>query len=134
MVGKGRAADLHPGIHDARRIEDVLDRDEEAVELLAEHPTDVFRTDTPVAMLAADRSAKTSQDRLMNGMVAFDHAREVVLVVDVQQGNNVRIAVSDVSEDGHRYALSAKEFFEIPDQFADPLRADDHVVHIVDRF
>ena len=68
----------------------------------------------------------------MNVPIAFHHAREVLPVIHVQQGHDMRVAVPDVAKDGDRDALCSEKFFQVPDELANPVSAHDHIVHVID--
>src|SRR6187549_1394439 len=112
MVGKWRVAELDAGIEHVFRVERLLDLYEEGIEFLAEHPLDELGTDAAIAMLSADRSAETIQDRRMDLPMGGHHLFEIAAIVHIQQRNDVRIPVSNMAEDRDGHALPLEEVFQ----------------------
>src|SRR6187549_3655084 len=115
MVGKWRVAEFNAWIEHVSRVEHFLNLNEEGIEFLAEHLLDELGTDAAIAMLSADRSAETIQDRRMDLPIGGHHLFEIASIVHIQQRNDVRVPVSNMAEDRDRHALPLEEVFQVPD-------------------
>ena len=133
MLREGPVADLDAGVEHPGRIEALLHLHEQVVELRAEHRLHIFGAHAAIPMLPTDRAAEAAQDRLVDLVIALHHLLEIVLIVHVEQRNDVGVPVPDMTENRDRHALPAEEFFQIPDEFADPFSRHHHVIDKVDR-
>src|SRR6185437_5487711 len=115
MFGEGSFAQLDAGIEHIPRVERLLDLHKEIVEFCTEHGLDELGTNTAVAMFTANRAAKSIQHCGVDFLIGAHHLLEVAGIVYVQQGDDVRISISDMAEDRHRHALPFEEVFKVSD-------------------
>ena len=93
----------------------------------------VINPDAPVAVLPADRAAEALQNGPVDVMIALHHLLIVTFVVDVEQRHDVRVAVADMTKNGHGHALAPEQVFQVADELADARRRDDDIIYEIDR-
>src|ERR1043165_10284504 len=97
MVREWLIADLDAWIEDSRWIKALLHTHEEVIQFGAEHRLHIFGAHPAISVFSTDRATEAAQDRLVNLVIALHHLLEIVLVVQIEQGTDLGVPISEMT-------------------------------------
>ena len=112
----------------------MFDLDKQPIQVFAKHPLDHSGPYSSIPVFATNRAVELIQNGVMDFVIGVHHSLKITFVIDIQQWNDMRIAIANMAKDGQRNFGFAKVVIQIANQLANSFGCHDHIIDIVNRF